>query len=82
MSCHLNQRDFPISWKEAYFRQKFNKSKGGYICPLCNQVFCGLRGFKQLRGDHIIPFSKGGLTIWDNFQLICCSCNSKKSNFY
>ncbi|WP_363268551.1 HNH endonuclease [Okeania sp. SIO2B3] len=35
---------------------------------------------KELKADHIYPFSKGGLTTWDNLQLLCISCNSKKSN--
>lgn len=35
---------------------------------------------ENLHLDHIIPFSKGGLTIVDNTQLLCRPCNSKKSN--
>jgi hypothetical protein len=30
--------------------------------------------------DHIIPISKGGLSIEDNLQASCTNCNLKKSN--
>ena len=73
-------RNFPISWKEAYFRLNFNSELEGYVCPICQRLFRGSKGFKELRADHIHPFSKGGLTTWNNLQLLCIYCNSKKSN--
>lgn len=30
--------------------------------------------------DHIRPISKGGLHRWDNVQLLCRGCNTRKSN--
>lgn len=41
-------------------------------------VFCG--SDKELQLDHIIPFSKGGATTFENLQILCRSCNIKKSN--
>ena len=76
--CDPHQRNFPLSWKEAYFRKHLRKNVGGYICPMCARVFRGSNGFAKLRGDHIHPFSKGGLTIWANLQLLCIKCNSEK----
>jgi 5-methylcytosine-specific restriction endonuclease McrA len=32
--------------------------------------------------DHIIPVSRGGLTVPDNLQTLCASCNLGKSNRY
>lgn len=41
-------------------------------------VYCG--STQNLQLDHIIPFSKGGDTCLENLQLLCRSCNIKKSN--
>jgi hypothetical protein len=35
---------------------------------------------ENLHLDHIMPLSKGGLTVVDNIQLLCRTCNCKKSN--
>lgn len=78
--CDPYQRIFPLSWKQAYFRLNFNEELKGYICPICKNVFSGTQGFRQLRADHIHPFSRGGLTVWHNLQLLCVKCNSEKSD--
>jgi 5-methylcytosine-specific restriction endonuclease McrA len=78
--CNPEARTFPLGWKEAYFRLHFNVELKGYVCPSCKKVFRGPKGFNELKADHIYPFSKGGLTIWDNLQLLCLRCNLSKSN--
>ena len=41
-------------------------------------VKCGSQ--ERLEYDHIIPFSKGGSNTVRNIELLCESCNRKKSN--
>ncbi len=43
------------------------------ICPLCEKK-------AKLTIDHIVPLSKGGTNDIENIQLLCLSCNIKKSN--
>lgn len=45
---------------------------GGRCC------ICGAR--EELEFDHIIPVSKGGATTFRNLQLLCKTCNIKKSD--
>ena len=67
---HLNIRSFTQNQKrEAYERQNG-------VCYSCNKKFT----FEQMEGDHIIPWSLGGKTEPDNCQMLCISCNRKKSN--
>ncbi len=42
----------------------------------CNR--CG--NTESLEIDHVIPLSKGGRHNENNFQVLCKSCNRKKSN--
>lgn len=44
-------------------------------------LYCGLR-FSQahLSFDHILPESRGGLSIWSNAATACVRCNTAKGN--
>ena len=67
---HLNLRKFPAKIKRAvYERQK-------HICAKCGGEF----ELKQMEADHIKPWSEGGKTTIDNCQLLCKTCNRRKSN--
>src|SRR5215470_19875320 len=40
--------------------------------------FCGTRD--DLTFDHLMPRSRGGLTVWDNVVAACSACNLRKGN--
>ncbi len=44
--------------------------------PFC--VDCG--GNRDLCADHIVPTSKGGLNVLDNYTVRCRVCNTKRRN--
>lgn len=61
-------------------KQVFSKAMtadGSYRCAMCGKISKTI-GLFQI--DHIHPMSKGGLTIPENLQLLCTSCNRKKGN--
>ena len=67
---HLNIRAFtPQMKREAYERQNG-------ICIKCGKQF----NFDEMEADHITPWSKGGKTSADNCQMLCKTCNRKKSD--
>lgn len=65
---YLNIRTFTESQK----RTAYERQKG--ICPICKNHF----ELKEMHGDHITPWSKGGKTIPENCQILCRDCNLKK----
>ncbi len=77
--CDSKQRIFPESWKTAYWRLHGGPDQG-YQCPECKIIFTGSKGFSQLHADHIEPYGNGGLTTWENMQLLCKECNWRKGN--
>lgn len=48
-----------------------------YICPLCNNKIVDI---EQCEIDHILPYSLGGKTTFENAQLVHMICNRHKSN--
>lgn len=55
------------------------------ICKCCKKELtfeCDFNSNDYPSIDHIKPIAKGGLHEWDNVQLLCRGCNSKKSDRY
>jgi 5-methylcytosine-specific restriction endonuclease McrA len=71
-------RSFPASWRDAAIRELFDITRGGVVCGGCERAFRRPAELRRLQGDHILPFSRGGLTTWSNLQLLCGNCNLKK----
>jgi superfamily II DNA or RNA helicase len=63
------KRSYSNSEKSLLYRLAKGK------CQLCQ---CDLPRFWH--ADHVIPFSKGGITALSNAQALCPTCNLKKSN--
>jgi hypothetical protein len=51
--------------------RRFILERDNYQCVACWKKY-------NLRVDHIIPLYKGGLSIPDNLQVLCQSCNLSK----
>lgn len=71
-------RTFPASWRDAAVRLLWDSELKGVRCPGCQAVFRRPAELRRLQGDHVVPFSRGGLTVWSNMQLLCRACNLKK----
>ena len=70
------QRQFTHEQRLVIYR----KSNGKCINPNDNSDCVGDCTWDNFQADHIIPYSAGGKTAVDNGQLLCPSCNLKKSD--
>ena len=66
----LNIRQFSDKDK----RRKYEEQNG--VCVKCGNHF----EYSQMAGDHIIAWSRGGHTTYDNLQMLCRECNARKSD--
>ena len=60
------------AFSERDKRTVYERQQG--VCPKCGNRF----EYADMEGDHIIPWWRGGLTVIDNLQMLCRSCNSGK----
>lgn len=64
-------RDIPLKLRLSVL------DRDGYRCCLCGRSPAIERGV-VLHLDHILPFSKGGTTTYENLQTLCADCNLGK----
>ena len=67
---HLSIRRF----SDKMARTAYERQKG--VCAICGKRFA----FEEMQADHIKPWSKGGHTVASNCQMLCRTCNLKKSD--
>lgn len=65
-----------LQLKEDAFAAARNDD-GSYVCAGCSEVF-PTRLFLQV--DHIVPMAKGGLSVPENLQVLCRTCNQRKGD--
>lgn len=84
----LSIRAFTETDKRAVYREQTKKAKEEHIsnCPLCNtdtnyDHTDVIYKYKEMEGDHIVPWSKGGHTERQNLQMLCKYHNRRKSDY-
>jgi hypothetical protein len=68
--------DYEKELRDGAFEKALDED-GNYVCAIC--------GMKEqwkvpFQVDHIIPMNKGGKTVPENLQILCRSCNARKSD--
>jgi len=62
--------------------KRFFSPKHRHYLFLLSGGYCALCGCKlfssDFHGDHVVPFSKGGVTTLANGQALCSKCNTRK----
>lgn len=76
-SCLESENNRKRKKSLRYIKGLFNKllHKYNFECQ-----HCGEKEENKLTIDHIHPVSKGGDNSFDNLQILCKSCNSKKGS--
>jgi 5-methylcytosine-specific restriction endonuclease McrA len=59
-------------WQRNHLINKF-----GNICYICEQK---MESMKDMTIDHLIPFSRGGFDLLENYRLVHAHCNQLKAN--
>lgn len=73
----MANRDFSDSVKLSVITENLRKNNGDICCAICGAK---LSSINACHFDHIFPFAKGGKSTADNCQILCISCNLKKTD--
>lgn len=84
----LSIRAFTETDKRAVYREQTKQAKADGVsnCPICNTDkdyghTDTIYKYKEMEGDHIVPWSKGGHTERQNLQMLCKHHNRMKSDY-
>lgn len=66
---NLSLRKFDEQTKRIVYNEQHHK------CFICGEE----KPFKDMHGDHWVPWSKGGTTVRENCRMLCTICNLRKS---
>ncbi|MDR0613925.1 MAG: HNH endonuclease [Dysgonamonadaceae bacterium] len=67
--------DIRFEAPSAPVKERLYKEQNG-LCNACGSAF----DIRNLETDHIIPKAKGGGDYYENYQLLCSSCNKIKGD--
>ena len=73
----MANRDFSDSVKLSAITDNLKKNNGDICCAICGTK---LSSINECHFDHIFPFAKGGKSTAENCQILCISCNLKKTD--
>ncbi len=73
----MSARDFTDSIKLSIIKDNLRKNNGEICCAICGTK---LSSIQECHFDHILPFAKGGKSTAENCQILCTSCNLKKTD--
>lgn len=73
----MTNRDFSDSIKLSAIAENLRKNNGEICCAICGTKLLSIH---ECHFDHIFPFAKGGKSTAENCQILCVSCNQKKTD--
>ena len=73
----MTNRDFSDSAKLSAITENLRKNNGEICCSICGTKLLSIH---ECNFDHIFPFAKGGKSTAENCQILCISCNQKKTD--
>ena len=80
-SFHVKRaKKYGVDYERGITLPRVIKKFGG-ICQMCGKKV-NTGAYKDIATiDHIVALKNGGSHTWENVQLLCLSCNSKKADY-
>lgn len=69
-----NEKTLSLRTFDDRMKRKVYEQQSG-VCPDCRKPF----DISAMEADHIVPWHKGGKTVFENCQMRCLPCNRAKS---